>query len=32
MIHRSMLPFGAGIALLSVTAFHAAASDEVLPL
>jgi len=29
MIHRRILPLGAGIALLS--AFHAAASNEVLP-
>ncbi len=31
MIHRNILPLGAGIVLLSVPAFHAAASNEVLP-
>ena len=31
MITRRILPLGAGIALLSVPAFHAAASNEVLP-
>jgi len=30
MITRKNLPLGAGIALLSVPAFHAAASDKVL--
>ena len=31
MIHRRILPLGAGIALLSVLASHAAAANEVLP-
>ena len=31
MITRKILPLGAGIALLSVPAFHAAAANEVLP-
>jgi len=31
MIHRNILPLGAGIALLGIPAFHAAAANEVLP-
>ena len=31
MIHRNILPLGAGIVLLSVPAFHAAVANEVLP-
>jgi len=31
MFHRRIFPLAAGIALLSVPAFHAAASNEILP-